>query len=66
MAYKKRRGRHHQKKRKRTFWDESMIVHRYDGKMIYNFRYDFLEPLFLILKWGIIIALVFLVVYYLF
>jgi hypothetical protein len=52
--------------RKRTRWDESMIAHRYDGKMCYDFRCDFLEPLFLILKIGIILAIVLVTLYYLF
>ncbi|MBS3064572.1 MAG: hypothetical protein J4472_02055 [DPANN group archaeon] len=66
MGHKKYKRKYNHKKRKRIVWNESMIAHRYDGKMIYNFRYDFLEPLFLILKFGVVIALILFIIYHFF
>ena len=61
MGHKKHKRK--RKSKRRIVWNENMIAHRYDGKMMYNFRYDFLEPLFLILKFGIIIALILFIIY---
>ncbi len=62
MGHKKYKRKHPH--RKRIVLDEKLIAHRYDGKMVYNFRYDFLEPLFLIIKFGIIIALILFIIYH--
>lgn len=59
-----KRGRSRKHKRKIIYQEDNL--HRYDGKMIFNFKYDILYPFFNIIKYIIIIGCIAFTGYHLF